>query len=155
MAHSQIVIQDVRKGADYTYAAYQDRRARSVAALPIRIDKRTAGCMLVLCAQPNFFTPGRLSIIEQYCHLLVITLDSTEFYAREMLEMRVMPPMSVQQTYLAQFRQRVSILVKQARHYGLGKELSDFEREVRQSIEDELVEKALPERQENGSACVD
>ncbi len=146
MTHRPFVFQDIHGDGDLDIlSVYQNEHPASVVALPIKKNGRIAGCLLVLSTQPNFFTPNRLKIIQQYCHLVVIAIEDDEWYEQQQIELRLMPPLRVQQEYLAQFQKRVSTAIKQAHRDGHPKNWLEAEREVQQRIEAELLEEASPE----------
>ena len=151
ITRGQFVIQDIYNSGDSgIYSIHQEKHNRSVAAIPLQTDGRIAGCVLILSAQPNFFTPARLAIIQQYCDLVAIAINEDEFYDPQQIALDFMPPFSVQQEYLPQFREHVSTIIRRSSIDGHPRNWLEVEREVRQRIEAELLEREAQERQRKG-----
>jgi GAF domain len=80
----------------------------SAAAFPLLYANRIAGCLLFSSAQPEYFvSASRLAIVHGYTDLMTLAFAAEEFYPPEFIELRVMPPITVQQQYFNTFRQRV------------------------------------------------
>lgn len=95
--------------------AYQTEHEVSAAAHPIMYAGRVAGCLLLSSTQPNYFlSQSRLALIHGFTNLIALAFDADEFYKPELLELRVMPPLEVQRTYFAGFRQRVNQLLRES-----------------------------------------
>ena len=80
----------------------------SAAAFPIMRRTRIFGCLLVSSALPKYFTVAHLNLIEQYANLLALAFESDAFYALEDIELRVLPPYTLQMALFRNFSQRVS-----------------------------------------------
>ncbi len=119
-------------------SVYQDEYVASGAAVPILKQGQIAGCFVILSAQPNFFTTHALTILQRYCELTAIAMRDDEWYAPEQFALHVMPSASTQQTYLACFFDRVSMLCKNPADGSLA-DCLQAERTVSQQIEAELV----------------
>lgn len=96
-------------GTENTFIpGYQAEHELSAAAFPLSYATRIAGCLLFSSAEPNSFeSPSQLTLIHGYTNLMTLAFEPHEFYPRELLELWMMPPLEVQQTYLASFRQRM------------------------------------------------
>jgi len=80
----------------------------SAAGFPIFYASRIAGCLLLSSTQPNYFLPpSRPSLIQGYTNLVALAFEPEDFYPHTLVDLRVMPPLHVQQTYFAGFRQRI------------------------------------------------
>ncbi len=116
---SVFVVQNIRNHDDPSMVSiHQDEHVRSALALPLQRDGQIAGCLLVQSTQPNFFTPLLITLILQYSHLLAIVLHDDELYAREQIDLQMVPPIPEQQYYLAHLRDRVSALIKHSYRTG-------------------------------------
>jgi GAF domain-containing protein len=100
MGCKPVVIQ--QRQAENGASPHWDAYTVSAAAHSIRRGERVAGVLFVASAEEHFFTPDRLKVLRDYCHLLVLAFDEEELYPQEQLALGVMPPMLVQQNYLAQ-----------------------------------------------------
>jgi len=95
--------------------AYQTEYEVSAMAVPILYANRIAGCMLLSSTQPNYFlSPERRALIQGYTYLISLAFESEEFYPPEYIELSVMPPLNVQQTYFVTFRQRVHNVMRES-----------------------------------------
>jgi GAF domain len=119
-------------------SVYQDGHTASGAAVPILKQGQSAGCFVILSAQPNFFTAHVLTILQRYCELMAIAMRDDEWYTPGQFALHVMPPASTQQAYLASFFNRVSMQCKNQADGPLANSLQ-AERVVSQQIEAELI----------------
>ncbi len=122
-------------------SVHRDKHTASIAAFPIQKEDSIAGCLLVLSTQPNFFTPSRFSVLQQYSHLMVIGLNNDEFYERQQIDLQVLPSVKAQDDVLTQVRKRTSTVLKQAQDDGQFISWFEAEQSARQYIEAELLEK--------------
>jgi hypothetical protein len=111
---------------------------RSAAAYPIFRSDRVAGCLLVSCTQPDYFTPARQKLIQQYSELLVLVFEAHEFYAMNDINLHVLPYYRLQAKYLANFRQRVSDVMMEELRKGHAIDLRQAELLVWKQVEQEL-----------------
>ena len=120
--------------------AYQVEYEISAAGCPIMYGSRIAGCLLLSCTQAYYFaSETRQELIKGYTHLLSLAFEPEEFYDPACLELHIMPPQSVQQSYFSGFRQRVLELIKESTHGG-GRLASPLaEQLVWREIEDALL----------------
>jgi hypothetical protein len=123
--------------------AQKEEYERSAAALPLVQNARVAGCLLVSSTLPNAFTAARLAILKQYTHLLVLALQPEDFFAPEHIELRMMPPQHVQQSFLATLRQRIAVILTQAKASQQPLTNQQAEQLARHQLEEELIELAL------------
>jgi hypothetical protein len=111
---------------------------RSAAAYPIFRSDRVAGCLLVSCTQPDYFTPARQKLLQQYAELLVMVFEPHEFYDVRNINLHVLPYYRVQEKYMANFRQRVSDVMREELRKGRSLGLREAELLVWQRVEQEL-----------------
>jgi GAF domain-containing protein len=106
------ICQDLRKNLTFL-PVRQEEHEESAAAYPLLQGERVGGCFLVSAAQPHFFTPQRLQLIEDYRDLVNLALRDRDFFALEAIQLRTMPETPVQRTHFnpASFRSRVNALV--------------------------------------------
>ncbi len=153
MKESPFVLQDIHShGNSKQLSIHQDEYVVSTAALRIQREGRIAGALLVASTQANFFTPSRLAILQQYCNLVVVAIGDDEFYQLQQIEFGRMPPVSVQQEYIAQIHKRISARVKQAPRGERLKMWPEAERDVIHQIEDELLALAAQEQTRKSSS---
>lgn len=116
----------------------------SAAAYPLRYANRIAGCLLFSSTQPEYFvSPSRLALIHGYTDLLTLAFAPEEFYPLELIELRIMPPFTVQHQYLSGFRQRVSKVMADAAHSGDSLPFAEAEQVAWQQLEEILLQVAL------------
>lgn len=111
---------------------------KSAAAYPIFRADRVAGCLLVSCTQPDYFTPARQKLLQHYAELLVLVFEPHEFYDMSRINLHVLPYYRVQEKYLANFRQRVSDVMMEELKKGHPINLKQAELLVWQRVEQEL-----------------
>jgi hypothetical protein len=120
--------------------AYRADYEVSSAACPIMYGSRVAGCLLLSSIQTNYFvSEARLALIRAYAHLLALAFDPQEFYDPSALELHIMPPLEVQQTYFADFRQRVLVLIQASTNAGSRISSPHAEQLVWQEVEDAML----------------
>lgn len=106
------VVQNLTKDKTF-FPAYQTLYEMSAMAYPIMFAGRVAGCLLVSSTQINYFLPpSRLALIHSYANLVSLAFEPAEFYAPDLIELRLMPSPEVQQAHFTTFRQRVLKLLK-------------------------------------------
>ncbi|GAC1374763.1 MAG: hypothetical protein PVS3B1_28620 [Ktedonobacteraceae bacterium] len=104
--------------SDVAAYAAQHFPPRSAAAYPIQRAGRCAGSLLVLSSRASFFTHARLTLIQQYVHLLTLAFQEREFYAQAEVALELMPTESAQHYLLDTFKERTLVLFCQARERG-------------------------------------
>ncbi|HEY0752796.1 MAG TPA: hypothetical protein VGD98_02360 [Ktedonobacteraceae bacterium] len=80
---------------------------RSAAAFPILRHARIAGGLLVASARDFFFTPARLTVVEEYSHLATCIFEENEFFDPAQIELMMMPRYTLQLPYFAGYPRRV------------------------------------------------
>ena len=111
---------------------------KSAAAYPIFRADRVAGCLLISCTQPDYFTPVRQKLLQQYAELLVMVFEPHEFYDLQLINLHVLPYYLVQKKHMSNFRQRVSNLMRERLRQGGTIDLREAELLVWQQVEREL-----------------
>ena len=112
---------------------------QSATAYPILRRGHIAGCIVVTSAQPNYFTPVRLTLIQHYANLITLAFEPEEFYHPSRIELGVMPPNSVQRPYFSEFRDRVAQVMKTAANNRRPMNSILAEQMVWQQLEEELL----------------
>jgi hypothetical protein len=107
------VIRDSRQA--HRFSSGLPAYACSALALPIIHAEQTAGCLLAMSTQPDYFaSPGRSDLLQQYAAALLLAFAPEDFYARDALALQTMPSLHDQQPYLATFQQRIIATLKTA-----------------------------------------
>ena len=94
-------------------------------------------------AEQDYFTAPRLALIESYSRLLVLAFQNEELYARESIELGMMPPDEVQRAHLSTFRKRVNALLIEDARRDETLSMAQAEQRVREQIIEELLQPAL------------
>ncbi len=104
---------DIRDRAN-PLPAHQVPFELSAATSPILFSGKVAGCLLVSSTQPNFFlSQYRLSLIQNYARLIALAFEPEDFVDSTAIELRMMPPIADQETFFADFRERVMRIMRQ------------------------------------------
>lgn len=107
-------IPDLRTQSSFL-PAYQTTYEVSAAACPINYAGRVTGCLLLSSTQPEYFlVEARRTLIQSYANLLALAFEPEEFYPPELIQLAIMPPLEVQQSYFVGFRQRLIKLMKES-----------------------------------------
>jgi len=96
------------------FPTYRAQWEESSTAHPILRGNLVAGCLLVSSTQPDYFSPERLTLIQSYADLLVLTFAPEEFYELECIQLSVMPQYDIQRIYLATFQERIYRIMQEA-----------------------------------------
>lgn len=115
---------------------------QSAVAIPLLSTGRIAGCLGAACAQTEAFVPWRLTLLEQYAHLLALAFEEKDFYEQSQLRLGILPPPEVQISHISGFQQRVSELLKQASRNNQFLSILEAEQQIWQQVEDELLKLA-------------
>lgn len=139
------IIQDVNEERNLLPAQKVDFEVSS-AAFPILYSNRIAGCLLASSTQSNYFLPqSRLTLLEQYANLIAVALEPENFYPPEMIELRIMPPHTLQRPYFTSYRKRVSDTIWDAMRHGNPVSSLKAEELVWKQLEAELLQLAVTE----------
>lgn len=110
----------------------------SAIACPILYTNRVAGCLLVSCTLPNYFSEQHRQLVERCAELFALAFTHEQFYPFEMLDLYPMPAEQKQEEYVVAFRKRVSQVMRNT-----GTEhpytLQQAEQLIWQQIEEELL----------------
>ncbi|GAC1367569.1 MAG: hypothetical protein NVS2B12_17470 [Ktedonobacteraceae bacterium] len=128
-------------GKEYQRAFPYDQieGVESVAAAPIVFADRTAGGIYVASAQPNYFSPVYISLLQQYVELLCLAFERDEFFLLSEIELGIMPSSTMQFPTLVTFQARVTQQMLQAVHENRAITRTQAERVVWQQIENEFL----------------
>ncbi len=116
---------------------------KSAAAAPLLFAGRLAGCLLFSSTQSDYFNESRFPHIQGYTNLMTLALEPEEFYPLSLINLRVMPPLHVQQTYIANFQQRVQHLLRESLQSGQTMSYVQAERLAWQHLEEMLLDQPL------------
>ncbi|HET8841730.1 MAG TPA: GAF domain-containing protein, partial [Ktedonobacteraceae bacterium] len=87
----------------------------SAAAFPILHTGQTAGCVLVVSTQPDYFAASaRFDLLQKYTDLLLLAFAPEDFYPHTALSLQTMPSLQDQKPYLSTFQQRIMATLKTA-----------------------------------------
>lgn len=122
------------------FPGYRDRWEESAVAVPIARQGLIAGCLLVSSAQPEYFSPSHEQLIQSYADLLALSFGPQAFFDPEHIRLGVLPPQSVQRTYLAGLQRRLLAMMTQAARNRQPLTVIEAQQLVWQQIEDELLQ---------------
>ncbi|GHP00902.1 hypothetical protein KSF_109490 [Reticulibacter mediterranei] len=101
------VIADLSDSSSLQLQVERATDAGSAAAFPILTQTHgTAGALLALSTQKNFFTEERITMLEIFADTIRLAFSETQFMS--CIELGVLPPWDVQHTYFDSFRRRVN-----------------------------------------------
>jgi transcriptional regulator with XRE-family HTH domain len=80
----------------------------SAAAHPIMFGGRVAGCLLASSTKIAYFTHERTALLATFSDLVALAFNKSDFYATDMIELKVMPRPEIQRPLLASFQHRVT-----------------------------------------------
>lgn len=133
-------IDDLRE-AQTLLPAYQTEYEVSAAAHPIMYTNRVAGCLLVSSTQPGYFaSSARLALIADYAQLISLAFTPQQFYPLEWIDLRIMPPVPVQQRLLVTLQRRITQMMQEASATSHLLMRSEAEQLAWQQIEEELIQ---------------
>jgi len=122
------------------YPVRWEQWEESAVVTPIWFEYRIAGCLVVSSTQANYFLPFRQNLIEQYAKLITLAFEPEDFYEQQDIQLLIMPEREVQQTRVANFRQRLSTVLLEV---GRDQQTIDIEQSellVWQQLEEEFLE---------------
>lgn len=88
-----------------------EAHAESSVAFPLLQGERVGGCLCVVAAAVDFFSPAWLSLIGTLADLAGLALQDDQFHDKQAIQLRVMPPDDVQQSHFVRFRSRVHEMI--------------------------------------------
>lgn len=133
-------IDDLRE-AQTLLPAYQTEYEISAAAHPIMYTNRVAGCLLVSSTQARYFTSSaRMALIADYARLISLAFTPQQFYPPEWIDLRIMPPLPVQQRLLVTLQRRITQMMQEASAASHLLTRSEAEQLAWQQIEEELIQ---------------
>jgi hypothetical protein len=114
----------------------------SAAAYPLMRAGCIAGALFVTSLVPNFFTPARRELLDQYTQLLSLAFDAPDFFDPQTIRLALFPrPQQEQQRpYLGTLRERIAQQIAQeALNHQRPYSLREVEITVLQAIEEEML----------------
>jgi transcriptional regulator with XRE-family HTH domain len=133
-------IDDLRLSRTFV-PAYETEHEVSSMAWPILMAGRTAGCLLLSSALPNYYnSDARRLLIADYARLLALAFTPEQFYPYEMIKLRRMPPQEVQRQIFGHFQNRVTALMVERLKAGQRIEREEAELTIWQQIEADLID---------------
>ncbi len=119
---------------------------RSTATFPILRHGRIVGGLIVSSAREYFFTPPRLSVIEDYSHLATCIFEPEEAFSSSEIALEVMPPCEQQYPYFVGYHERVSRKLIEAETAGHPITLQQARQLIWQDLEELLFQVTLQTR---------
>ena len=119
---------------------YRGAWEQSAVAAPIMHVGRIAGSLLVSSTQPDYFLPGRCTLIQDYADLVALAFSPEEFYSFEQIQLGVLPSYEEQRPYFFEFRRRLAEIMIRAARDNLSLNLVQAEQKLWQQIEQELLD---------------
>ncbi|HJT57595.1 MAG TPA: GAF domain-containing protein [Ktedonobacteraceae bacterium] len=104
-------IRNLRDNTNYIPSQLGEHEVSSAAA-PLLFAGRIAGCVLFSSTQEGYFDESRFPHIQTYTDLMTLALDPEDFYPPSLIDLRIMPPLSVQLTHLADYQKRVQQILR-------------------------------------------
>jgi len=132
------------------FPAHRAKWEESSTAHPILRGNLVAGCLLVSSARPNYFTPERLTLCQNYADLLVLVFAPEEFSELERIKLGVMPQYDMQRIHLATFQERVYRVMLEAARKNAPIDSVQAEQLAWQQLEGELIQLSSHTHHEQG-----
>jgi hypothetical protein len=129
------------QAANILYPAPFYEHAESQVAYPIMRAELVAGCLLISSTQPAYFDSMQISLVQQYADLLTLAFESEEFYAPWVIELHLLPALSLQRQRLLSFRQRLEVLIRNQQQER--NNIEQLELQVWQQFEEEFLQLSL------------
>ncbi len=111
----------------------------SAIAFPILRQARVAGALIASSTRARYFTSVHRSLLELYANLVVLMFSPDEFYDPNDIKLGVMPALTIQNPYFAEFEHRMSTKLKNASRDSGHMTMQHAHRCVWQDIADELL----------------
>jgi hypothetical protein len=132
--------QVVNSKAELTFAPiHWTEHEESAGAFPIARQARIAGCLIVSCAHPGYFTPERQDLLEVCASLLALAFEKEEFFDVDEIELCPMPLYHEQEKYFHDFGKRVSQKFAEAQLARKDINIHEARKLVWQEIEEEML----------------
>lgn len=93
---------------------------------------------------PEYFTPPRQALIQEYAHLVSILFPPDVFYAQRNIGLRIMPPAVVQLPHTAIIRRRIAQILSENTHRNVTLTNAQAERLAWQHLEEEMLQLVTP-----------
>jgi len=131
-------IQNLQDNTNYI-PSQQGEYEVSAAAAPLLFAGRIAGCLLFSSTQADYFNESRFPYIQAYTHLMTLALDPEDFHHSSLIDLRVMPSLQIQRTYLADYKKRVQQILRDSLQKGEPITFLDAEQMAWQYLEELLL----------------
>lgn len=138
-----LIIQQLQMSRFIQEQSKKEGSVSSLSIYPLQRAGRIAGILYISSSQTDYFLSPRLNLIQQYAHLLSLTLAPENFYAPAAIHLHMVPPPPLQLSYLATFRERVFDLLRKTISSQQSMTHAQAEQMVWQAIEDELIKSLL------------
>lgn len=116
---------------------------QSAATFPILRRARVVAVLIISSAQPYFFTPPQLKVIENYAYLATCIFQTEQAFTSDEIELRIMPQEALQRPYFVDYNQRVSQKLIEANQAEQQLTLQQAHLLVWQDLEDILLQIGL------------
>ena len=126
------------------YPVRWEQWEESAVVTPIWFEYRIAGCLVVSSTQANYFLPFRQNLIEQYAKLITLAFEPEDFYEQRDIQLLIMPERELQQTKVANFRQRLSTVLLEVGRHQQTIDIEQSELLVWKQLEKEFLELLVP-----------
>jgi hypothetical protein len=113
---------------------------RSTTAFPILRHGRFAGSLLLSSTREHFFSPARLTVIEEYAHLAACIFEAEETFDLNEIELKILPSYTRQHPYFAGYHLRVTRKMAEANEQGNSLSLQQARLLVCQDLEEILLQ---------------
>jgi hypothetical protein len=123
-----------------------DNYERSACATPVLRGGHIAGVLIISSAQQGFFYDTMACrVVDEYAHLLAVSLQDKDFYPYSALSLRPMPRFNWQQTYINE--SYVARIIAYARRHGVSRSVAETHIRKELELEFEKEGRAQLERQ--------
>jgi transcriptional regulator with XRE-family HTH domain len=123
--------------------AYQSEFEVSAAAHPIMFGGRVAGCLSASSTKFAYFSQERMALLATFSDLISLVFEKRDFYAAEMIELKIMPKPAIQRPLIATFQHRVAQAHVAAAQQHTHITIQEAQQQVWHEIEDEFVRLSL------------
>ena len=148
MAGRMEAIQDLNEAT--LLPAYQMEHEVSAMASPILYANRIGGCLLFSSTQRDYFlSQTRQALVLGYTRFIALAFEREEYYQPNLIDLRLMPSLEVQQKSLAGFQQRVHTIMRESYNSQHSLAYPEAEQLAWQRIEEELLAMSLNALRDN------
>ncbi len=108
VSRGHIIIVQSNKELTQHYPTYQISFAESLVAFPLLNFDQTAGAIVVISTQPDYFSAAHIELIQGYTDLLILAFGPDQFYPLKEINLGILPPSDIQEQYLENFQAEVT-----------------------------------------------